>query len=141
MAKIATILNQKMNAMKMLCTLIVIALLAAGCGQLLNRDKVKDFVPGTYVSSWKTAYSQSRDTIQIDLNASEGSEIFLIVRRTMTEYTGNDKKRPPSYKIAKWTGVYVTGSKTITIQNNGRILMFDPPKGTMAMGVTVYKKL
>lgn len=127
--------------MKMHCTLIVIVLFAAGCGHLLNRDNVKDFAAGTFVSSWQTEYSQSRDTLQIELSAAEGSEVYLIVRRTLTEYTRNEKKRPPSYKITKWTGVYVSESKTITIQNNGRILSFKPSEGSMAMGVTVYKKL
>ncbi|HRQ51193.1 MAG TPA: hypothetical protein PLR74_11690 [Agriterribacter sp.] len=127
--------------MKMLCTLILIALFAAGCRQLLNREKVKDFAAGTFVSSWQTEYSQSRDTIQIEPSASEGSEVFLIVRRTLTEYAGNEKKRSPSYKIAKWTGVYMSESKTITIRNNGRILSFNPSEGSMTMGVTVYKKL
>lgn len=139
--KSATILNQKMNAMKMISTMFLIVLLAAGCGQLLNRNNVKDFAAGTFVSSWQTAYSQSRDTIQIEPTASEGSETFLIVRRTLTEYSGNEKKRAPSYKIVKWTGVYMSESKVITIQNNGRMLSFNPAEKTMTMGVTVYKKL
>lgn len=128
--------------MKMLYALAVMVLSAVGCGRFFNKDQVKAFAVGTFVSSWQTDYSQSRDTIQIEYNGSaEGSETFLIIRRTFTEYTGYAKKREPSYKITKWTGVYLSDSKTIAVQQNGRSLSFDPSERGMTMGVTVYKKI
>ncbi len=126
--------------MKMI-TLLTLVVFALGCNWLLHSDTVKPFIPGTYSAAWKTPFSESRDTLLIDPVTENGSEGFLITRRTQLLFTNAAKKRAPEYSITKWTGSYNATDKTLLINGNGRILSFDPAGKTMRMGVIIYKKL
>lgn len=126
--------------MKMI-TLLTLVILMMGCNGLLHPDTVKPFIPGTYSAAWKTPFSESRDTLLIAAGSENGSEGFLITRRTQLTFTNAAKKRAPEYSIAKWTGTYNTTDKTLLINGNGRVLSFDPTGKTMRMGVIIYKKL
>jgi len=53
-----------------------------GCNGLLHSDSVKPFIPGTYLASWKTSFSNAVDTMTITAVSENGSQGFLITRRT-----------------------------------------------------------
>jgi len=111
-----------------------------GCGTF-NSDKVKPFIPGTYLASWKTSFGVAVDTMQITAVSENGSEGYLIVRRTHLQFINAAKKRAPEYSITKWVGSYNTADKNILIQSNGRVLNFDPDNKIVRMGAIVYRKL
>jgi len=111
-------------------------LLFFGCNLLSSREPVLDFIPGTYITKWTTAFTEARDTILIELSVREGSGTYLITRRTYMLY-----QQKPQYKLVHWTGIYNSGTKSIIINNNGRILSFDPANKEMKLGATTYKKL
>ncbi len=122
--------------------LLVLGCFIAVCfGCVSREDRVKSFIPGIYIASWHSAYSLSKDTLKIEPAVIEGSESYLITRRTSVEYIDPSKMRKPMYKIVKWVAVYSVSSRTLTVTNNGRVLSFDVIAGTMRMGETVYRKL
>ncbi len=123
-------------------TLLIAAalLFLIGCNGLTS-DKVKPFIAGTYISSWKTAFSIAVDTMNISAISAGGSEGYIIVRRTHLQFINAVKKREPEYSISKWQGSYNPGDKTIVVQNNGRVISFDPDNKVLRMGNIVYRKL
>ncbi len=127
--------------MKMNCLFTITILLILSCAGILKTDSIKDFIPGTYISSWKTEFNESIDTLLIELLVEHGSETYSITRRTHVTYFNDDLKREPAYKIIHWTGNYDPGPKTIFINNNGRMLSFDPVNKLLKMGTTTYRKL
>jgi hypothetical protein len=126
--------------MKMIIVLVVVVVLM-GCNGLMNPDKVKPFIPGTYYASWKTSFSNAVDTITITPVSEKGSEGFLIVRRTHLQFINAPKKREPEYSITKWQGTYDASNKNVVVLANGRVLNFDPDNKLLRMGSIVYKKL
>lgn len=127
--------------MKILILLFSFILLLQSCNSIFNPDNVKDFIPGVYCTAWTTAFSQSRDTLLIETITQQGSEGYIITRRTHVDFINAAKKREPEYSIVKWRGTYDASNKTVLINNNGRVLSFDTNKKEMKMGVVVYKKL
>ena len=97
---------------------------------------VKDYIPGTYVTEWTTEFTEARDTMLIEAASEKGSITYQITRRTYMLY-----QEKPQYKLVHWIGTFNSGNKTIIINNNGRILSFDPSNKEMKMGSTTYKKL
>jgi len=124
--------------MKMILIISSVVTFLFGCNSFT--DKVKPFVPGTYIATWKTAFSVAVDTMNISA-PSGGSETFSIVRRTHLQFTNAAKKREPEYSISKWQGTYNTNDKTLVVQSNGRIISFDPDNKVLRMGAIVYRKL
>jgi hypothetical protein len=113
---------------------------ATSCTSFFS-DKVRSFIPGTYISHWENEFTTATDTIEIRSPQDAGSETFRITRRTSSMQTIEGRKMQPNYKIAYWNGKYDNDTKTMFIINNGRILNFDAKKQEMNMGSVVYKKL
>jgi len=120
----------------LLLLMAICSLLLFGCNLFSSKVPVRDFIPGTYTTTWTTAFTQARDTMVIEPAATNGSGTFQITRRTYMLY-----QEKPQYKLVHWTGLYDSDNKTIIIHNNGRILSFDPVKKVMKMGSTTYTKL
>ena len=98
--------------------------------------QVKDNIPGTYFTGWTTEFTEARDTMIIEPSVKNGSGTYEVTRRTFMLY-----QEKPQYKLVHWTGSFNSGNKTIIINNNGRILSFDPQHKEMKMGSTTYRKL
>src|SRR6218665_742851 len=120
---------------------VMLAIVFSSCSFFTKKDDLPAFIPGTYVSEWSSEFAESRDTLQIQLAASAGSETYQITRRTYHRYSQDTKPLPPQYKIDKWTASYAPREKILLIHRNGRVLSFDTDNHTMKMGVTIYKKL
>lgn len=127
--------------MKMIILFSFIVCLLVGCTAFTGSHDVKEFIPGTYISSWRTEFNASTDTLLIEPLVEHGSESYLITKRTFVIYFNGDKERDPTYKITRWTGLYVPESKTLFVNNNGKVFSFDPVKKVMKVGPTIYKKL
>ncbi len=125
----------------LLFAITVACLLLLSCQEFSAGARVKDFIPGTYASTWTGPYSKTSDTISITTIQKEGSEVYLVTRRTKLEYIGSTVARPPEYKIVHWTATWQESSRTILVHNNGRLLSFDPAADELKMGVITYKKL
>ena len=106
-------------------------LLPGSCG-----TKFRDDIPGTYAAAWSTEFTEARDTIIIKPVPAHGSIVYSITRKTYMLFL-----KKPEFKMVHWTGTFNDENKTIIINNNGRVLSFDPAGNEMSMGATVYKKL
>ena len=118
-----------------LLIVVTVAIFLLGCNGF--SDKVNLFIPGTYLASWKTAFSIAIDTMTI---AGDG-EGFLITRRTHLQFINAAKQRAPEYSITKWQGNYSASDKTLIVRTNGRVMNFDPNNKILRMGAIVYRKL
>ena len=125
--------------MKSIIIILCLIFCLVSCKGLLS-DKVKDFMPGVYISSWSSEFTTARDTIKIE-PAAGSSGIYQITRRTSLVYLNDLRNRKPAYKLVKWTGTYQEDKKVLLVIPNGRILLFDPAANEMRMGTSVYKKI
>lgn len=126
----------------MICIFAVtICLLLISCNNLISSDNIKNSIPGTYSSSWTTEFSESIDTLLIEPLMKQGSDTYSITRRTHVSFFKDARNRNPEYKIARWTGSYDPRSKTVVVNNNARVLSFDPVNKEMKMGTKAYRKL
>ena len=121
-----------------LAIFILILLVSCNPG---TETKVREFIPGTYITEWDNGFSTARDTILLKPAPAEGGDSYSIIRRTFYRQPVNGKTLSPKYKIVRWTGSLDIKNKTVVIDKNGRVLSFDPEKKEMRMGSAVYKKL
>lgn len=126
-----------MNTILIACLVVVLL----SCDNLNKSDNVKSFIPGTYSSEWETEFNKTKDTLLVQELTQSGSETYQITRRSQVVFINAAKNRPPEYRLIKWAGTYDSKTKTIFINNNGRVLSFDPTKAIMWMGTIMYKKL
>lgn len=119
--------------------LIIGSLLFARCNSC--SEDVKIFIPGTYVAEWRNEFAESKDTLYISLLSSDDRALYSITRRSRFNYVNKTKTHKPEYKMVHWTGIYDEKQRTISVQNTGRKLSFDPAKVEMKMGTITYKKL
>jgi hypothetical protein len=121
-----------------LAIFILILLVSCNPG---TETRVREFIPGTYITEWDNGFSTARDTILVKPAPAEGGDSYSIIRRTFYRQSVNGKTLNPKYKIARWTGRFNQQDMTVVINKNGRILSFDPDKKEMRMGSAIYKKL
>lgn len=127
--------------MKTTLLLLLVSEFLISCNPFAAESTVKDFIPGTYATSWSSQFSNVADTIIIEPLTVSGSEGYGITRRTRIEFAGPLSKKEPEYKITRWLGIYNKDNKTIIINSNGRVLSFDTNANEMMMGIVIYKKL
>lgn len=127
--------------MKMIFLFAITVCLLISCTGSIKSNNVKDFIPGTYISIWKTEFSESVDTLLIEPLMKKGSDTYRITRRTHTSFFKGGRKHSPEYKIKHWTGFYDPSNKTLVMENDGSVLSFDPVNKELKRGITVYTKL
>ncbi|PZR29099.1 MAG: hypothetical protein DI535_03540 [Citrobacter freundii] len=128
--------------MKMIINVIIVmAIILVSCDMLRSKSNMQDSIPGTYVAKWNSEYSDTHDTLQILAHTQGSAAQYEIIRRTFHRYIDRHKPAPPTYKIEHWTGSYTPSEQRLLIHKNGRVLSFDPAKGQLKMGITIYQKL
>lgn len=116
-------------------------LLLSACNPFRSRDKVQEFMPGTYVTDWKNEFTQAKDTILIAAPSARQSEIYKITKRSYYQQTIDGRELKPQFKVQNWTGTYNAEVKTIVIDKTGRVLFFNPEKNILIEGTTSYDKI
>lgn len=96
-----------------LCGLICLVLFA--CNIFSGREKVRDFVPGTYIAGWSTEFSHAIDTIVIKPHAVNGSITLTFKRKTNPSYVKAVRKWPPSHTVRSWTEPINRSQKTLSL--------------------------
>ena len=108
----------------------------AACNK--QADKVKAFIPGTYVNFAKSAYAQANDTLVITL-VSDNS--FLITRNTTYQAIRNGRLLPKHRQVRQLNGIYDTQNHVLDETTNGRIFRFDPDRHLLKVNRAVYQKI
>jgi len=105
----------------------------------MSSDNVKVFMPGVYARHYTDEYTNSYDTITIQLIA--GGDEYNVIERTRFEKVTDNGKMQPGYSIQKWTGSYDDRNKSLWLQQAGRAIRFNPAKKELITGTQPYKKL
>lgn len=107
----------------------------------LNKDEVQDFIRGVYCRHYMDEYTNSYDSVEIKLITKEGSEGYVVNKKSRYQKMIDGKKTPFDYKTEQWFGNYEKDSKTLYIEKSGKRIYFDPKEGELKMGGMPYKKL
>lgn len=110
----------------------------AFCSCLRERDKIKSFIPGTYVSSTKGEYSQVRDTLVI---AALDTQTFSVRRKIAIQSFQDGQAMPWEHQTSDWTAVYNDQNHTLEENRHSGQISFLPDKNQLLVEQSVYAKI
>ncbi|MDN3588128.1 hypothetical protein QWY86_15700 [Pedobacter aquatilis] len=122
-----------MSAIKLLLGLCFGFALAACQG-----DRVRDFMPGSYVSSAGGEFSMASDTLKVEL--VEGNN-YKVLRSTGYNLIRNGKVGRREYETQVWSCTYSVATNQLTELRKGRVISFFPGRGELSVGKRIYKKI
>jgi hypothetical protein len=123
--------------MKNLIILIVAtAVLASAC----TTDKVKSFIPGTYIDSATSEYSMVNDTLTIRQSESESNKYF-INRKTAFQRISEGKAGKLEYETEQWIAIYDKASQILNETAKGKVITFYPETNRLMVGKREYRKI
>lgn len=121
--------------MKKLIILCAIAMVfAVAC----KSDKVRSFIPGTYINNAGSEFSMASDTLVIE---SSESNNFFIHRKTGYNLITDGKVGEREYETENWNAVYDEANKTLTETKKGKLITFYPDSMLLKVGKRKYQKL
>ena len=130
----------KRQAMKMVVMIHIIIMVLAGCGLINPSDRVKVFIPGTYIRFSKNEFGNQYDTLIISLQNSSADE-YKIVRKWKYERKVNSKPIDPEYKIKITSAIYDPKHKLLQEISTGRIYSVEVSSKCVFNGPVKYQKL
>jgi len=116
--------------------LLPISLLAA-CNS--KSHQIKDFIPGTYVNQAQSVYSMANDTLEITPDAQTENS-YHIIRKTGFNRVLDGKLQPQEHKVKAFTGIWDEQKQTVTITQNGIVLVFQPGGNKLMIENSEYRK-
>lgn len=123
--------------MKNLIILIVAtAILLSAC----TTDKVRSFIPGTYINNASGEYSTVYDTLVIRQSETESNN-YIIHRSTGFRRINNGKPAKPEYETEKWAAIYNETSKVLNETRKGKVITFYPETNRLMVGKREYRKI
>lgn len=117
----------------------VMFLVLAGCRDAAS-DKVRAFIPGMYVRQIHNEFTNGADTLVIKEHDNKAG-VYLIDKMERLQKHIDGRAFTPKYETAKWTAVYDEKLHQLIVQNQGRILLFDPAKNQLMSNRTLYEKV
>ncbi|NVM65056.1 recombinational DNA repair ATPase RecF [Mucilaginibacter sp. SG538B] len=123
---------------KFIYPLAIAVLGLAACQSETTR--VKDFIPGKYVNEAQSEYSVANDTLIIE-PAKNTESIYAITRNTGYRRITEGKLQGLQHQVKHWTGEWDDQKQTMQVIQTGKVLFFNPEKGTLLNGNSEYRKL
>ena len=108
----------------------------AACNQ--KADKVKAFIPGTYVNFAQSAYARANDTLIISLVKDN---TFLITRNTTYQAIRNGRLLPRYRQVKQFNSLYDGQNQVLDETTTGRIFRFDPAKRMLKVNQAIYTRI
>lgn len=119
-------------------------LLLAGCLGLAacqtHTSKIRDFIPGSYVSSAKSEFSIANDTLIIAADES-ATNTYVITRKTGYRLLVNGQPTALHHKVKRWTATFNKDSGELTVLQTGKAIRFLPDNHCLVNGNSQYLKL
>jgi hypothetical protein len=106
-----------MKNLIILCA-VVMAMLTA-----CKSDKVRPFIPGTYINNAGGEFSVANDTLVIEPSESNN---FYIHRMTGFNLITDGKIGEKEYETENWNTFYDESTKTLTETKRGKLITFYP---------------
>lgn len=123
--------------MKRIIIISILAVLALGCG---SKDRLRAFIPGTYVGHFETDYSRGNDTLFINPLSYKGNS-YSIIRKVTYSHLRKGKGIDTEHKTDNWVGVYNPQTGVVYENSEGTVYSFAPDKNILYRGNQVYHKL
>lgn len=126
--------------MKMIAMIHIIIMVLAGCGLINPSDRVKVFIPGTYIRFSKNEFGNEYDTLIISLQNSSAGE-YKIVRKWKYERAVDENKTEPEYHIKTTTAIYDPAHQLLEENGTGKMYSIDVKANCLFNGSNKYQKL
>ena len=124
--------------MKKITAILLLAIATGLAACNLRSDRIKSFIPGTYVNSAKGNYAQAEDTLII---TATGDDTYLITRNTTYQAIRDGKLLRKRHQTRKLNAVFDDQKQVLNELTNGRIITFDPAKHLLKVNQAIYRKL
>lgn len=105
-----------------------------------TRNKIKDFIPGTYVDSASSEYSVAFDTLIIELSEKESNN-YLIHRKTGFRRIDDGKPGKDQYETDEWVAVYDPDTGVLNETATGKTITFYPEANRLRVVKREYQKI
>ena len=112
----------------------VIAVMTASC----NSDRIRAFIPGTYVNSATGEFSTADDTLTI---VPTDVDTYNIHRRTGFNRICDGRAGKREHEAEEWQAVYDKATKTLSETRMGKRITFHPESNTLRVGTKEYHKI
>ena len=122
--------------MKTRILLIALVMGVSAC----TRNKIKDFIPGTYVDSASSEYSVAFDTLIIEL-AEKQSNNYLIHRKTGFRRIDDGKPGKAQYETEEWVAVFDPDTGVLNETATGKTITFYPETNKLRVVKREYQKI
>lgn len=119
---------------------IIILVILVGCGLMKTGDKIKSFIPGTYIRLSKNEFGKQYDTLTISLQNPLANE-YKIVRKWNYERIINGGKLIPEYRKKESSAIYDPVHKLLQEFSGREIYSIDVKGNCLFSGPNKYKKL
>lgn len=106
----------------------------------VQKDSVRAFIEGSYVSAYATAYSKGKDTLQITELSKTGNNYSIICSVTYQRIR-NGKNLPNESKQEQWVCIYDEDEKVLYATRTGKVISFIPEKDILLVGNKQYQKI
>lgn len=103
-------------------------------------EKIKDFIPGTFVRFSENEMGRRHDTLEIE-PLSEAGNNYHIIRRSSVQRQLDGKVFPWEQKKDRWIAIYDQGKFVLTESRKGKLISFAPERDVLLMGTAEYKKV
>jgi len=103
-------------------------------------NKIKDFIPGTYVDSASSEYSVAFDTLIIELSEKESNN-YLIHRKTGFRRIDDGKPGKDQYETDEWVAVYDPDNGVLNETATGKTITFYPETNKLRVVKREYQKI
>lgn len=101
-------------------------------------EKVRDFIPGTYVNAARSACAVAKDTLVI---SAEGELHYRLERHTAYHAMREGKLLPLRHNVAVYEAVFDPARLELSEPQSGRVFRVDRDKGVLLIHQAVYRKL
>jgi hypothetical protein len=118
--------------MKTLFVSFMTILFFAACGSFPHT------LPGLYVNASINEFGTVHDSLVVV--ASSGNDKYVIRRKMLIDYY-RDEERLPKVRSDEWMAVYDNKTKSLSVQQNGKILYYDEEKNGLLLGKMLFKKV
>ena len=116
---------------------IISCILILFCAYACNSGRVKDFIPGTYVNSARSEFSQANDTLVV---VHEQSNSYHIQRRTGFNLVRKGRLMKKQYAKEEWKAIYDLDTNTLIETRKGKVITFYPESACLRVGTRKYIK-
>lgn len=103
-------------------------------------DRLKSFIPGTYIRAFEGEYSIGNDTSVIQ--QPEAVNNYYTIQHKMSYRQLKDKRLlPVEYKTENWTAIFNEKNNLLEEQTKGKRLSFLPDEQALLLGANKFRKI